>query len=200
MASPEAEAGWYLVGGVRYCVRCRTRLCERQEGGTLPCVLAETGTELAPNERGQWRRPPRPEDMARCIGAFVRRWTKYNDLKARFRGVHLVKSLWPDEVLIAAVEAKLIEARAAGAAGVEVDGWGLFEFCEQRIPRANWADNARRIMQGLAYRQWTIGRGELIKRLLREHRATLPETNPARVERMNARQLQRNLEALKRQR
>jgi len=32
------ESPWYYVQGVRYCKVCRTRRCERQEGGMLKCT------------------------------------------------------------------------------------------------------------------------------------------------------------------
>lgn len=63
----DTEAGWYFVEGVRYCLRCRTRRCERQQGGSLRCVVPallpierrceECAFELG--EAGPWAPDPR---------------------------------------------------------------------------------------------------------------------------------------------
>jgi hypothetical protein len=29
---------WYYVQGIRYCSRCRTRRCNRELSGSIPCV------------------------------------------------------------------------------------------------------------------------------------------------------------------
>ena len=42
--SIDRDRGWFFVDGVRYCLRCRTRRCKRQAGGTLACIQREAPT------------------------------------------------------------------------------------------------------------------------------------------------------------
>lgn len=123
--------------------------------------------ETKPNERGQWRKPPMPELMAERIRLFAKRWTKYNRLQSRKAGVIFVKMVWPDVELLDDIESRLGAVRELGELGGPYPGQAVWRFCE-KLPRPA-AFDAGRVFAFLAHRQWTIGRAQLAKRLLREH-------------------------------
>lgn len=140
---------------------------------TTPETTTETTIETKPNDRGQWRNPPQPELMAKRIHGFAVKWTKYNRLQSRKAGVFFVKMLWPDVELLDDIESRLAAVRELGELGGDYPGEAIWRFCE-KLPRPAAFDTGR-LFAFLAHRQWTIGRGKLAKRLLREHGATIRE-------------------------
>lgn len=105
------------------------------------------------------------------VGRFLAVWGKPTREPLRHQAHNLVTSLWPDKALLRCCEEFFAQARENGLAGDDLPG----EFAEfgRALPRARFRDvHPDRIFLGLATRQWQIGRGKLLRRLLMEHQTT----------------------------
>lgn len=110
-----------------------------------------------------------PVDYETTRFAFLQRWTKQRP-GHRHYGVELFSALWPNLQLIRDAESMLEALRYAGKRGEDYRSGDVRDFAKQ-LPRSHLQTvNVSRAFKLLAFRQWQIGRGWLVRSLLRQHR------------------------------
>lgn len=107
-----------------------------------------------------------PDELAELKDRFILRWTKE---RSRWKGYELFHQLWPNQDLIQAVEKMFDSARYDGRRG---DPFRRSEFSDfsERLPASPLPTiNISERFLHLAYRQYQIGRAQLVKVLLAKH-------------------------------
>lgn len=103
------------------------------------------------------------------VGRFTGHWAKRSAPKLAAEAQDLVSSYYPRDVeLLDRCESFWQLALQAGRVGdpLSLDAFDL----AHALPRSRWGDvQPGRIFLRIAFRQWQLGRAELVRRLLREH-------------------------------
>ena len=103
------------------------------------------------------------------VGRFVQQWAKRSAPKLAADAQDLVSSYYPsDAELLDRCESFWQLALQAGRVGDELS----LETCDfaHALPASRWRDvQPGRIFLRIAFRQWQLGRADLVRRLLREH-------------------------------
>lgn len=114
---------------------------------------------LVTNESEYWR----------WVGRFAQHWAKGTRPTLRERAQDLVSSIYPETPLLERCEDFLQAAFNQGRAGDSLS-LDVLDF-GRALPESRWRDvNTVATFCSIAWRQWQLGRSELVRSLLREHR------------------------------